>query len=91
MLLGDLHRSRQVGHDAQHRARRQLYGLGPATACDVDLVFGPNSQLRAVAEVYACEDAKARFARYFVAVWDKVRNLDRLDLGPGLIAGTKDS
>jgi len=46
----------------------------------VDLVFGSNSQLRAIAEVYACEDAKKKFVHDFVAAWDKVMNLDRFDL-----------
>ncbi|MBA2497750.1 MAG: catalase/peroxidase HPI [Acidimicrobiia bacterium] len=46
----------------------------------VDLVFGSNSQLRAIAEVYACDDAEERFVRDFVAAWTKVMNLDRFDL-----------
>jgi catalase-peroxidase len=46
----------------------------------VDLVFGSNSELRALAEVYACDDAKEKFVRDFVAAWDKVMNLDRFDL-----------
>jgi catalase-peroxidase len=46
----------------------------------VDLVFGSNSQLRAIAEVYACDDAQQAFVRDFAAVWDKVMNLDRFDL-----------
>ena len=46
----------------------------------VDLVFGSNSQLRAVAEVYACADSQQAFVRDFVAAWDKVMNLDRFDL-----------
>ena len=46
----------------------------------VDLVFGSNSQLRAIAEVYACDDAKEAFVRDFVAAWNKVMNLDRFDL-----------
>ncbi|MQA89172.1 MAG: catalase/peroxidase HPI [Gemmatimonas sp.] len=50
------------------------------TASRVDLVFGSNSQLRAIAEVYACDDAKEQFVRDFVAAWDKVMNLDRFDL-----------
>jgi len=50
------------------------------TGTAVDLVFGANSQLRAIAEVYACDDAQERFVRDFVAVWDKVMNLDRFDL-----------
>jgi catalase-peroxidase len=50
------------------------------TATRVDLVFGSNSQLRAVAEVYAQDDAKEKFVRDFVAAWHKVMNLDRFDL-----------
>jgi len=50
------------------------------TATRVDLVFGSNSQLRALAEVYACDDAKEKFVRAFVAAWAKVMNLDRFDL-----------
>ena len=50
------------------------------TGSRVDLVFGANSELRALAEVYASDDAKEKFARDFVAAWDKVMNLDRFDL-----------
>jgi catalase-peroxidase len=50
------------------------------TATTVDLVFGSHSQLRALAEVYASNDANEKFVRDFVAVWDKVMNLDRFDL-----------
>ncbi|MET9509416.1 catalase/peroxidase HPI [Streptomyces flavidovirens] len=50
------------------------------TATAVDLVFGSNSQLRAVSEVYASQDAGEKFVRDFVAAWDKVMNLDRFDL-----------
>ncbi len=50
------------------------------TGTRVDLVFGSNSQLRALAEVYACADARERFVHDFVAAWDKVMNLDRFDL-----------
>jgi catalase-peroxidase len=50
------------------------------TATRVDLIFGSNSQLRALAEVYACEDAAEKFVHDFVAVWNKVMNLDRFDL-----------
>ncbi|MCZ7553532.1 MAG: catalase/peroxidase HPI [Anaerolineales bacterium] len=51
------------------------------TATRVDLIFGSNSQLRALAEVYGAADAGEKFARDFVAAWDKVMNLDRFDLG----------
>jgi catalase-peroxidase len=47
----------------------------------VDLVFGSHSQLRAISEVYACDDSKEPFVHDFVAAWDKVMNLDRFDLG----------
>jgi catalase-peroxidase len=50
------------------------------TATAVDLVFGSNSQLRALAETYACDDAKEKFVRDFVAAWNKVMTLDRFDL-----------
>ena len=50
------------------------------TGTVVDLVFGSNSQLRAIAEVYACNDSQQAFVRDFVAAWDKVMNLDRFDL-----------
>jgi catalase-peroxidase len=54
------------------------------TASSVDLVFGSNSQLRAIAEVYAAADAKEKFVTDFVAAWNKVMNLDRFDLAPSL-------
>ena len=50
------------------------------TATRVDLVFGSNSVLRALAEVYASGDAKEKFVNDFVAAWTKVMNLDRFDL-----------
>jgi catalase-peroxidase len=50
------------------------------TATRVDLIFGHNAQLRAIAEAYACDDAKETFVRDFVTAWDKVMNLDRFDL-----------
>jgi catalase-peroxidase len=61
------------GHD---RATGEL----KRTATAVDLVFGSHSQLRGLAEFYACDDAKEKFVRDFVAAWDKVMNLDRFDL-----------
>ena len=45
-----------------------------------DLIFGSNSQLRALVEVYACEDAKKSFVDAFVAAWTKVMNLDRFEV-----------
>ena len=50
------------------------------TATAADLVFGANAQLRAISEVYACDDAGEKFVRDFVAAWEKVTNLDRFDL-----------
>ncbi|WP_434763930.1 catalase/peroxidase HPI [Vibrio fortis] len=50
------------------------------TATRVDLVFGSNSQLRALAELYACDDAKEKFVKDFIAAWTKVMNADRFDL-----------
>jgi catalase-peroxidase len=50
------------------------------TGTRVDLIFGSNSQLRALAEVYGCEDSQEKFVRDFVALWNKVMNLDRFDL-----------
>jgi catalase-peroxidase len=55
-------------------------GKAKWTATAADLVFGAHSQLRALAEVYACDDAKEKFVRDFVAAWTKVMNLDRYDL-----------
>jgi catalase-peroxidase len=50
------------------------------TGTRVDLIFGSNAELRAIAEVYGCEDAKEKFVKDFVAAWTKVMNLDRFDL-----------
>jgi catalase-peroxidase len=58
-------------------------------ASPVDLVFGSNSQLRAISEVYASDDAKEKFVNDFVAVWNKVMNLDRFDLDPAVRYGSR--
>ena len=50
------------------------------TGTRIDLIFGANSQLRAVAEVYGCEDSQEKFLHDFIAAWDKVMNLDRFDI-----------
>jgi catalase-peroxidase len=55
-------------------------GAAKFTATRVDIVFGSNSELRALAEVYACDDAKEKFVHDFVAAWNKVMNLDRFEL-----------
>jgi catalase-peroxidase len=60
--------------------RDQLSGEVRWTASRVDLVFGSNSELRVVAEVYASDDAREKFVRDFIAAWDKIMNLDRYDL-----------
>ena len=57
------------------------------TGTRVDLIFGSHSQLRAIAEVYACADAKEKFAKDFVAAWTKVMNADRFDLVPAAASG----
>ena len=61
--------------------RDRVTGEVKWTATAVDLIFGSNSQLRAIAEVYACDDSEEKFIRDFVVAWDKVMNLDRFDLG----------
>ena len=61
------------GHD-------RISGKEKWTATRVDLVFGSNSQLRALAEVYACQDSQEKFLHDFIAAWNKVMNLDRFDL-----------
>jgi catalase-peroxidase len=63
-----------------YEGRDRMSGEVKWTATAVDLVFGSNSQLRAISEVYACDDAREKFAHDFVAAWDKVMNLDRFDL-----------
>ncbi|MCC6672669.1 MAG: catalase/peroxidase HPI [Planctomycetes bacterium] len=63
-----------------YEGRDRKSGQVQWTATHVDLVFGSNSQLRAIAEVYACEDGKQKFVTDFVAAWAKVMNLDRFDL-----------
>ena len=66
--------------DTVYEGRDRGTGEKRWTATAVDLVFGSNSELRAVAEVYACDDAGEKFVHDFVAAWDKVMNLDRFDL-----------
>jgi catalase-peroxidase len=65
---------------ALFEGRDRATGAVKWTATRVDLVFGSNSQLRALAEVYAQDDAQAKFVRDFVAAWTKVMNADRFDL-----------
>jgi catalase-peroxidase len=63
-----------------YEGRDRATGEPRWTATAVDLVFGANSQLRAIAEVYACDDGQETFVRHFVQAWDKVMSLDRFDL-----------
>jgi catalase-peroxidase len=69
-----------TSEDANTFAGRDAAGQVKWTGSRADLVFGSNSELRAVAEVYASDDAKAKFVNDFVAAWAKVMNLDRFDL-----------
>jgi catalase-peroxidase len=62
--------------EGRERAAAELRWTGTVA----DLVFGSNSQHRAIAEVHACNDSKAAFVRDFIAAWSKVMNLDRFDL-----------
>jgi catalase-peroxidase len=63
-----------------YEGRDRTTGKVKWTATAADLVFGAHAQLRAIAEVYASNDAQEKFVRDFVAAWDKVMNLDRFDL-----------
>ena len=74
--------SESNGSGAVYEGRDRSTGKLKWTASRVDLVFGSNSQLRAIAEVYACADAKEKFMKDFVGAWNKVMNLDRYDLAP---------
>jgi catalase-peroxidase len=72
---------RPVDEDAEvFEGRDRATGEVKWTASRVDLVFGSNSQLRGLAEVYASEDAQEKFVLDFVAAWDKVMMLDRFEL-----------
>ena len=74
------HKSAMCEHFFEGRDRKT--GDLKWTASRVDLVFGSNSQLRAIAEVYASDDSQQRFVNDFVAAWNKVMNLDRFDVDP---------
>jgi catalase-peroxidase len=69
-----------VSSENVYEGRDRATGEVKWTATAVDLVFGSNSQLRAISEVYASDDSKEEFVRDFVVAWDKVMNLDRFDL-----------
>ena len=68
------------GAEGVYEGRDRKTGKVKGTGTRVDLVFGSNSELRALAEVYASADAKEKFVNDFVAAWDKVMNLDRFDI-----------
>jgi len=72
--------SRSASAEGIYEGRDRSTGKLVWTATPVDLVFGSNSELRAVAEVYAADDAKEKFVKDFAAAWEKVMNLDRFDL-----------
>ena len=72
--------SKSATADGVLEGRDRSTGALKATGTVVDLVFGSNSQLRALAEVYATDDAQPKFVQDFVAAWTKVMNLDRFDL-----------
>ena len=66
--------------DEEFEGSIRATGEVKATGTRVDLIFGSNSQLRAIAEVYACNDSQEKFVSDFVSAWNKVMNLDRFDL-----------
>ncbi|MBM3301713.1 MAG: catalase-peroxidase, partial [Deltaproteobacteria bacterium] len=68
------------GDENVFEGRDRATGALKWTGTRVDLILGSNSQLRALAEVYGCADSQEKFVHDFVAVWNKVMNLDRFDL-----------
>ena len=80
--LLDLGTTWSASSDAQQvfEGRDRKTGEVKWTGTRVDLIFGSNSELRALAEVYACSDAQEKFVNDFIAAWNKVMNLDRFDL-----------
>jgi catalase-peroxidase len=71
---------RPAGSEGLYEGRDRKTNEVKWTGTRVDLIFGSHSQLRALAEVYACADSKEKFVKDFVAAWNKVMNLDRFDL-----------
>jgi catalase-peroxidase len=69
--------------DGVYEGLDRVSGENKWTATRVDLIFGSNSELRALVEVYACDDSKEKFVKDFAAAWAKVMNLDRYDIGQG--------
>ena len=72
-------------YEGRDRATKQVKW----TATRVDLIFGSHSQLRALAEVYACSDSQPKFVKDFVHAWNKVMNSDRYDLHATVTSGTR--
>ncbi|MCZ2110372.1 MAG: catalase-peroxidase, partial [Dehalococcoidia bacterium] len=78
--LVDMNNEWRPAQEGVYEVRDRATGDLKWSASRVDLVFGSNSLLRALAEVYACDDGQAKFVHDFVAAWDKVMNLDRFEL-----------
>jgi catalase-peroxidase len=79
-----------AGQDGVYEGRDRKTNKVKWTGTRVDLIFGSHSQLRALAEVYACSDSKKKFVQDFVAAWTKVMNLDRFDLRQSSRNGHRD-
>ncbi len=86
LLDTSVHWQKSKDNAGVYEGRHGKTGAVKWTGTDVDLVFGANSQLRAIAEVYAADDANEKFVVEFAAVWSKVMNLDRFDLDPRRLA-----
>jgi catalase-peroxidase len=79
--LLDMDTKWEASSDGAYEGRDRKTNAQKWTATRIDLIFGSNSQLRALAEVYATDDSKQKFVKDFAAAWSKVMNLDRYDLG----------
>ncbi len=79
-LLDMSNKWQPAGPDGVYESRDTQTGESKWTGTRVDLIFGSQSELRALAEVYACSDSQDKFVNDFVAAWDKVMNLDRFDI-----------
>ncbi|MFN6321599.1 MAG: catalase-peroxidase, partial [Bacteroidota bacterium] len=80
MHLLDLQTKWEPNADGCYEGKDRSSGKSKWTATRADLIFGSNSELRAIAEVYACADGKEKFIHDFAAAWNKVMELDRFDL-----------
>ena len=80
---------KSAGNNQVFEGRDRSTGEVKWTGTRVDLVFGSNSQLRAIAEVYASDDSQQKFVEDFVAAWNKVMNLDRFELDPAVRTGSQ--